>query len=125
SVSVYARNPTDRESRFTTHCILVFVAVDGDGKPTPVPAFAPDTPRERRLLEYARKMIELRQNMQDEAQAFLHDMAADQTGEELLCGSLYPARQCRAVEQALVTTLTRLHHPIRRIVWQRRLDSHE
>lgn len=77
SVSVYARKPTDDESRFTTHCILVFVAVDGEGEPTKVPVFTPATSRGQRLREYARKMIELRQNMQDEAQAFLDDMTAD------------------------------------------------
>lgn len=82
SVSAYARNPADRESRFTTHCILVFVAVDSDGQPTKVPTFTPETPRERRLHEYAGKMIELRRNMQNEAQAFLDDMAADPTGEK-------------------------------------------
>lgn len=78
SVSVYARNPMDEKSRFTTHCILVFVAVDSDGEPTRVPAFTPSTARGRRLDEYARKMIELRQNMRDEAQTFLDEMAEDQ-----------------------------------------------
>jgi|SRR5699024_7478376 len=75
SVSVYAHNPTDEELRFTTHCILVFVAVDSDGKPTSVPSYTPETPRGRRLGEYARKMIELRQNMHDEVESFLDDMA--------------------------------------------------
>lgn len=77
SVGVYARNPTDGQSRFTTHCILVFVAVDGDGNPTRVPAFAPDTPRGRRLGEYARKMIDLRQNVRDEERAFFSELTED------------------------------------------------
>lgn len=81
SVSVYARNPTDDESRFTTHCILVFVAVDSDGQPARVPPFTPKTPRERRLEEYARRMIEVRQTVQDEAHAFL-DAMSDQPYED-------------------------------------------
>lgn len=74
SVSVYARDPKSDDARFTTHCILVFVAVDGNGKPTPVPAFSPETAQEKRLNNYARKMIELRRNMQDEASGFLREL---------------------------------------------------
>ena len=74
SVSVYARDPKSDDARFTTDCILVFVAVDGDGQPTKVPAFTPETPQDRRLNDYARKMIDLRQRMQDEAGDFLHEM---------------------------------------------------
>lgn len=76
SVSVHARDPKSPDARFTTHCILVLVAVDGDGKPTPVPAFTPDTPRRQRLNNYARKMVELRQRMQGEAQRFLEQIEA-------------------------------------------------
>ena len=74
SVSVYARDPKSDDARFTTHCILVFVAVDADGRPTAVPSFTPETPQARRLNDYARKMIDLRQRMQDEAADFLHEM---------------------------------------------------
>lgn len=81
SVSVYARNPTAEQERFTTHCILVFVAVDSDGNPTQIPTFKPETERGRHLSEYARKMIELRQNMQDEAQSFLDEIGG-QTPED-------------------------------------------
>src|SRR5699024_9236033 len=45
SVGVYARDPKAEEARLTTHCILVFVAVDGDGRPTPVPPYTPTTPQ--------------------------------------------------------------------------------
>ncbi|AWN15630.1 acyl-CoA thioesterase [Salinisphaera sp. LB1] len=76
SVSVYARDPKSDDARFTTHCILVFVAVDGEGRPTKVPTFTPDTPQGRRLNDYARKMIDLRQRMQDEAAEFLDEMEA-------------------------------------------------
>lgn len=76
SVSVYARDPKSDDARFTTHCILVFVAVDGDGNPTPIPAFTPNTDQDRRLNDYARKMIDLRDRMQSEAAEFLDEMEA-------------------------------------------------
>lgn len=81
SVSVYAHDPKEKELRFTTHCILVFVAVDEEGKPTSVPSYTPESPRARRLDGYARKMIELRRNMQEEVQSFLDDVA-DQIPDE-------------------------------------------
>lgn len=74
SVSVYARNPQSDEARFTTHCILVFVAVDSDGQPTSIPTFTPDTEQGLRLNNYARKMIDLRERMQSEAAEFLDEM---------------------------------------------------
>jgi acyl-CoA hydrolase len=80
SVSVHARDPKAVDARFTTHCILVFVAVDENGKPTPVPAFTPETEQDQRLNNHARKMIELRQNMQDEARAFLREIDQDGHG---------------------------------------------
>lgn len=73
SVSVYARDPREDEARFTTHCILVFVAVDSEGSPTPVPVYTPETAQGRRLNDYACKMIDLRQRMKDEAEQFLED----------------------------------------------------
>jgi acyl-CoA hydrolase len=74
SVSVYARNPIAEEARLTTHCILVFVAVDSEGQPTPVPAFTPQTAHERRLNSYAQKMVELRKGTKKEAENFLEEL---------------------------------------------------
>lgn len=74
SVSVYARDPMVEKQRFTTHCILVFVAVDKEGKPTPVPTFTPATQEERKLNHYARKMIDLRKAMDAERDNFLEAM---------------------------------------------------
>lgn len=76
SVSVHARNPRDRQRRFTTHCILVFVAVDDQGKPAPVHGFVPETERARQLNTYAQRMIELRAQLQDESADFLTGMEA-------------------------------------------------
>jgi len=74
SVSVHARNPRDPQRRFTTHCILVFVALDDQGKPQRIPDFVPDSDHSKRLNAYAKRMIELREQMQSEAQAFLTEM---------------------------------------------------
>ncbi|WP_423824213.1 acyl-CoA thioesterase [Salinisphaera sp. SPP-AMP-43] len=76
SVSVYARDPKSDTERFTTHCILVFVAVDSEGNPSQVPTFVPETAQGHRLNNYARKMIDLRKRMQDEASSFLDEMEA-------------------------------------------------
>lgn len=74
SVSVYARDPKSDEARFTTHCILIFVAVDADGKPTPVPTFTPATDQDQRLNDLARHVMRLRKNMHDEEAQFLGHM---------------------------------------------------
>lgn len=75
SVSVHARNPRDSDRRFTTHCILVFVAVDDAGQPTAIERFVPQSEHQQHLNDYALHMIDLRQQMQNEAQAFLDGFA--------------------------------------------------
>jgi acyl-CoA hydrolase len=52
-VSVSARDLRSSEEQLTTHCTMVFVALDDDGKPTPVPLFTPETPEELRLAALA------------------------------------------------------------------------
>ncbi|WP_111747534.1 acyl-CoA thioesterase [Salinisphaera orenii] len=74
SVSVHARNPRYVDNQLTTHCILVFVALDDDGAKAPVPTFQPSSVHEQRLNTYARRMIELREAGQTEAQAFENEL---------------------------------------------------
>ena len=50
----------------STHCLMVFVAVDDNGKPVPVPAWTPETDDDRTLERYATRMMELRQQIADE-----------------------------------------------------------
>jgi acyl-CoA hydrolase len=52
-VSVHAGDPKDGVLQQTTDCLMVFVAVNGTGQPTPVPAFVPETEEELRLAAYA------------------------------------------------------------------------
>lgn len=47
-----------RQTRWvhTTHCLIVFVAVDEAGRPHPVPAWEPQVEDDLRLADYARAM---------------------------------------------------------------------
>ena len=62
AVDVLARDPMqdEGEARLCTHCVIVFVALDGvDGKPCEVPALTQETDEDRRLAEYALKVMDL------------------------------------------------------------------
>jgi 4-hydroxybenzoyl-CoA thioesterase len=59
-VTVSAGNPREGDLRPTTDCIMVFVAVDEHGKPTPVPQLVPETDDDREWQESAVKRIALR-----------------------------------------------------------------
>ena len=62
AVDVSARDPRQdgADARLATHCIVVFVALDGiEGQPTPVPSWTPATEEDRRLSAYAVKVMDL------------------------------------------------------------------
>ena len=70
AIDVQARDPglepSQAENRLCTHCIIVFVALDGvEGKPTPVAPWQPDTDDDRRMAEYATKVMELSKGIED------------------------------------------------------------
>ena len=68
SVDVSARDPMDGEAaeRLCTHCVIVFVALDGvEGKPTPVPAWTPRDDEDRRLAEYATQVMALSKGIEE------------------------------------------------------------
>ncbi len=44
--------------RKTTECLIVFVAVDDEGRPMPVDSFSPETPGEIALADHAREYLE-------------------------------------------------------------------
>jgi len=73
AVDVTAGDPKSQQREKTTHCIIVFVAVDDDSKPVPVPQWQPQTPADQALESYAKKLMALRQRIEDEMQPFLPD----------------------------------------------------
>ncbi len=70
SVDVRSRPPREDEPVLNTHCIIVFVAVDKDGNPVPVPAWTPHTPQEEAMHEYAIRLMNLRKHIEDEMKPF-------------------------------------------------------
>ena len=59
-VTVSAGNPRHPDLLPTTECLMVFVAVGADGRPTPVPVFEPQTDEDGRRQESALRRIDLR-----------------------------------------------------------------
>ena len=70
AVDVWARDPKGEEARKTTHCVVVFVAIDDDGKPVAVPDFYPESEEEVANQQYARRLVELRRAIEDEMRPF-------------------------------------------------------
>ncbi len=60
SLRVLAGSPRTGELALTTQCTSVFVALDGDGRPAPVPAWEPTTPVDRAAQERALEFMALR-----------------------------------------------------------------
>ncbi|UCG89498.1 MAG: acyl-CoA thioesterase [Gemmatimonadota bacterium] len=54
-VRVEAENILTGERRHTNSCYLTFVAIDGDGRPTPVPPVEPGSAQEREWYEHAKE----------------------------------------------------------------------
>jgi len=68
AVDVNARDPMQDEAadRLCTHCMIVFVALDGvEGKPAPVPAWTPQDDEDRRLAEYATQVMALSKGIEE------------------------------------------------------------
>ncbi len=77
AVDVMSRNLQTSEEKLTTHCVIVFVAVDPDsGKPIAVPEWKPATERDSELAAYALRIKELSTNVEVEAAQHLPAQAA-------------------------------------------------
>jgi acyl-CoA hydrolase len=59
-VHVWSRDPKDGQMSLTTHCLLVFVALDEQRQPTAVPRWEPVTEEDRALEQHALHLMELR-----------------------------------------------------------------
>lgn len=73
AVDLYARDPKKVEKRKTTHCICVFVAVDEKGNPTKVKEWVPQSEQEKRMEDYAKRLMEQRRNIQEEMKPYLEE----------------------------------------------------
>ncbi|HOY14764.1 MAG TPA: acyl-CoA thioesterase [Saprospiraceae bacterium] len=71
AVDVYAKNFSQKEYEKKTHCVIVFVAVDPEGKPIEVIKWKPVTETEQKLEKYALRLKELRESIDDEMEQFL------------------------------------------------------
>lgn len=68
AVDVSTRNLQTSEEKLTTHCVIVFVAVDPDsGTPIAVPEWTPVTDRDRELAAYALRIKELSTHVEEES----------------------------------------------------------
>lgn len=70
AVNVLSRDPRHGEYEQTTSSMIVFVATDEEGRPTPVPKWTPTTPEEKALQAQATRLVELGEQIQAELRAF-------------------------------------------------------
>lgn len=71
SINVYSRNLKSQIFEKKTHCIIVFVAVDDNGKALKVPKWTPKTDSEKQNEQYAIRLMDLRKNIEEEMKPFL------------------------------------------------------
>jgi acyl-CoA hydrolase len=69
-VEINAINPRTKVVTKTTNCIIVFVAVDENGKSVPVPQWVPQTEIEKKREEFAKKMMEMRKEINEAMDQF-------------------------------------------------------
>jgi acyl-CoA hydrolase len=68
-IDVRAGDPKDTERHLTTHCIVIMVAVDDQGKPTDIPEWIPVTEHDIRLRDSALRLMDMRKRIGDEMEA--------------------------------------------------------
>ncbi|WP_111597600.1 acyl-CoA thioesterase [Chitinophaga skermanii] len=71
AIDVYAGNPKQQQRNKTTHCVIVFVAVDDQGKPVHVPKFSPVTEEEIAMEAYAKRLMDLRKGIDEEMSKYI------------------------------------------------------
>ncbi|HRX29025.1 MAG TPA: acyl-CoA thioesterase [Saprospiraceae bacterium] len=71
AVDVYARKVDHIIFEKKTHCVIVFVSVDSNGKPLEVKKWIPKTEHEKELESYAISLKNLRLKIEDEMKPFL------------------------------------------------------
>lgn len=66
AIDVQACDPKEGIYTKTTHCIIIFVAVDSQGHPIPVKPWVPQSEADIELEQYAIRLMELRQQIDAE-----------------------------------------------------------
>ncbi|ELR65595.1 cytosolic long-chain acyl-CoA thioester hydrolase family protein [Photobacterium marinum] len=69
AIDVQASDPKTLDNRLTTHCIVIMVAVDEQGKPTSIPEWIPVTEEDRQLHDSAVKLMNMRKQIGEEMEA--------------------------------------------------------
>lgn len=69
AIDVQASDPKDLKNRLTTHCIVIMVAVDENGKPTEVPEWVPQTEEDIELRDSAIRLMNMRKQIGEEMEA--------------------------------------------------------
>jgi acyl-CoA hydrolase len=64
TVQVSSGPPTTGGLEPATQCLMIFVAVDGEGRPAPVPTFEPRSMEEKLLEQWAHRRAEVRAEVQ-------------------------------------------------------------
>ena len=70
AIDVLSKPVTAQDFLKTTHCIIVFAAVDEHGKTTPVSKWQALTEQEIQLEQYAIKLMDMRKQIEVEMKAF-------------------------------------------------------
>ncbi len=71
AVDVLARDLRNTAERLATSCVIIFVALDApDGKPAAVPPWNPANDEDRRLADYAQRLVDLSKKMESEVAQF-------------------------------------------------------
>jgi acyl-CoA hydrolase len=73
AVDVFSRKISEFAFNKTTHCVIVFVSVDKEGNPKPVNKWTPMTEKDKHMEHYAKKLIQLRKDIEVEMQPFLKE----------------------------------------------------
>ncbi|AZQ10774.1 MULTISPECIES: acyl-CoA thioesterase [Shewanella] len=68
-IDVRAGDPKVSERQLTTHCIVIMVAVDDAGNPTPVPEWVPQSEEDKALRDSAIRLMEMRKKIGTEMAA--------------------------------------------------------
>jgi len=71
AVDVLSRDLRTKKGHATTHCVIVFVALDADGNPVEVPPWRPRTKEDKALENYAKRRLELSQTLELERRPYL------------------------------------------------------